>query len=159
MLRACHSRTFLQFEGSMETCGLIRTSIWLSALASAAVIGVAGCGGSSRPQTIPISGLITIDGQPPGEGGKLFFTPTKAADGYALRPASGSFSAQGTYRVMSWAPDDGLVPGHYTVAVSPGDPAKTRVPLKYHQSASSGLELEVPIDGSSIDYNIDVRTN
>jgi hypothetical protein len=142
----------------MENRGLNRN--WLGwSVAAGTIIAIAGCGGSDRPKTIPISGLVTIDGQPPGEGGKLFFTPTEAADGYAKRPASGSFNSAGTYRVMSWAPDDGLVPGHYTVSVMPGDATKTRLPTKYHQSATSGLEVDVPIDGGSIDYNIDVRTN
>jgi hypothetical protein len=142
----------------MGGCKLKRRWRWLGALAALAV-GLSGCWGSDRPKTIPISGVVTIDGQPPGEGGKLFFTPTEVAPGYNRRPASGSFNAQGNYRVMSWEPDDGLVPGHYTVAIAPGDAAKSRVPAKYQQSATSGLELDVPIDGGSIDYNIDVRTN
>ena len=66
----------------------------------------------------------------PGETGKIFFTPTEAAAGYSKRPASGSFNAEGNYRVMSWAPDDGLVPGHYTVSVMPGDQAKTAIPTR-----------------------------
>src|SRR6476659_1636999 len=121
------------------------------------VIALTGCD-SGRPKTIPISGLVLIDGQPPGETGKLFFTSTKAADGYAMRPASGSFNAEGNYRVMSWAPDDGLVPGHYTVSILPNDPSKTRVPAKYRQSNSSGLELDVPVDKRKIQFNAEVRT-
>lgn len=130
----------------------------LAALA-ALVVGLTGCWGNDRPKTIPISGVVTIDGQPPGEGGKLFFTPTEVAPGYNRRPASGSFNAQGNYRVMSWEPDDGLVPGHYTVAIAPGDAVKTRVPAKYQQSATSGLEVDVPVDQRSIEFNIDVRSN
>ena len=101
---------------------------------------------------------MTIDGQQPGEFGKIFFTPTQAADGYAKRPASGSFDLDGSYRVMSWEPDDGLVPGHYTVNVFPADQAKTNVPAKYQQSSTSGLEVDVPLDQSKIDFNIDIRT-
>lgn len=32
-------------------------------------------------------------------------------------PISGSFDQSGVYRVMSWEPDDGLVPGNYTVNI------------------------------------------
>jgi len=99
-----------------------------------------------------------VDGQAPGEIGKLFFTPTKAAEGYATRPASGSFNAEGRYRVMSWAPDDGLVPGHYTVSILPNDPDKTRIPAKYRQSNTSGLELDVPVDERKIEFDAAVRT-
>ena len=70
-----------------------------------AFVALGGCGGSVRPKTIPIDGYVTIDGKAPGESGKLFFTPTEAADGYSKRPASGSYNAEGHYRVISWTPD------------------------------------------------------
>ena len=40
-----------------------------------------------------------------------------------------------------------------------GDLAKTAIPTKYHQSATSGLEVDVPVDQGQIEYNIDVVTN
>ncbi len=121
-----------------------------------AVISLAGCGGSERPKTIPISGRVTIDGEPPGEYAKLFFTPTQAASGYNKRPATGTFTPEGTYRVMSWEPDDGLVPGHYTVNVMPNE--TTKIPPKYQESNTSGLEVDVPVDKGPIEYNIEIRT-
>jgi hypothetical protein len=134
---------------------LLRPCLWFSVVA-AATSSFVGCGSSDRPKTIPINGSVTIDGRPPGETGKMFFTPTRAAEGYSLRPASGSFNAEGHYRVMSWAPDDGLVPGHYTVSVLPNDLGKTSVPTRYHQSSTSGLEVDIPIDQGPIEYNIQV---
>ena len=47
-------------------------------------IGIVGCGESNRPKTIPIAGVLTIDGKEPGESGTLFFIPTKSAEG--IRP-------------------------------------------------------------------------
>ena len=123
-----------------------------------AVAMLVGCADSDRPKTVPISGRVTIDGQPPGEFGKLFFTPTQAAEGYVKRPASGSFDPEGNYRIMSWEPDDGLVPGHYTVNIAPVDMQATKVPQKYHQSDTSGLEVEVSPDQRQVEYNVDIRT-
>jgi hypothetical protein len=123
---------------------------------SVAIVWLAGCGGGDRPKTIPISGRVTIDGQPPGEVGRLHFTPTQAAEGYSKRPAGGAFTADGTYRVMSWEPDDGLVPGHYTVSLMPGDLSKTAIPPKYRESGTSGLEVDVPADEDRIEYNINI---
>jgi hypothetical protein len=120
------------------------------------VFCLAGCGGSGRPKTVPISGKVTINGQAPGEGGKLYFTPTQPAEGYSKRPASGTFTATGEYRVMSWEVDDGLVPGRYTVGVVPIDPNKTAIPTKFQQGATSGLEVDVPMDQSEIEYDINV---
>lgn len=123
-----------------------------------AVVSSVGCGGGERPKTIPISGRVTFNGQPPGEHGRLHFQPTQAASGYSKRPAGGSFTAEGPYRVMSWEPDDGLVPGHYTVSLMPADPNNTKIPPKYREGGSSGLEVDVPVDQSSIEYNIDIVT-
>jgi hypothetical protein len=133
--------------------GCLRT-----AAAAILVVALAGCGGNDRPKTIPIDGHVTIDGKEPGEAGKIFFTPTEPADGYSKRPASGSYGADGHYRVMSWVPDDGLVPGHYTLNVLPADPDKSAVPKKYKMSATSGLELDVPVDKGKINYDIEIRT-
>jgi hypothetical protein len=139
----------------MIETGLFRQRFWFVAVA-AAFIGLSGCGAADRPKTIPIGGRVTIDGKAPGESGKLYFTPTKAAEGYSLRPASGSFNAEGVYRVISWAPDDGLVPAHYTVSVVPSDLNASAIPTRYHQSATSGLEVDVPVDQRKIEFNVEV---
>jgi hypothetical protein len=124
-----------------------------------AVIALGGCG-NDRPKTIPINGLITIDGQPPGEFGKIFFTPTQAAQGYTKRAANGPYNEQGQYRVMTWEPDDGLVPGHYTVNLQPGadNKSKSRIPPKYLTSDTSGLEVDVPVDQDEVEFNVDIKT-
>jgi hypothetical protein len=131
--------------------------LWIGALI-VVLLWCEGCGGNGRPKTIPISGRVTFDGQPPGEFGQIFFTPTQAASGYNKRPASGTFTGEGTYRVMSWEPDDGLVPGHYTVSLMPGDTNATKLPAKYQQGGTSGLEVDVPVDEDQIEFNINVAT-
>jgi hypothetical protein len=131
-------------------------SRWL-ALAALAVVSSAGCGGNDRPKTIPVTGRMTIDGQEPGEFGKLFFNPTQSAEGYSARPASGSFNTDGSYSVMSWEPNDGLVPGHYTVRIVPADAAKTKIANRYLQDAN-GLEVDVTVEQDEVEFNIDVKS-
>jgi hypothetical protein len=121
-------------------------------------IGFVGCSGSDRPKTIPITGRVTVNGQPPGEKGRLHFAPTQAAEGYSKRPAGGAFGVDGVYRVMSWKPDDGLVPGHYRVSFKPGNPNTTKIIQKYQDAGTSGLELDVSPDESSIVYNIELKS-
>jgi hypothetical protein len=122
-------------------------------------MALGGCG-TDRPKTVPITGLITIDGQPPGEFGKLFFTPTQVAEGYSKRPAGGPYNEEGRYRVMTWEPDDGLVPGHYTVNLQPGAlNKKSRIPAKYLSSDTSGLEVDVPVEEDEVEFNVDIKTN
>jgi hypothetical protein len=142
----------LNTEASMSAN---RSYRWIAtSLISLTAIG--GCG-PERPKTIPITGQVTINGNAPGEVGNIYFTPTKTADGYSSRPAKGAFGPDGTYHVMSWAVDDGLVPGHYAVSVIPADPNKTAIPRRYHQNTSSGLEVDVPVDQRRVEYNIELR--
>lgn len=129
------------------------SNLWVAAVVVIAV-GLVGCTRSDRPKTIPITGRVTIDGQPPGEKGRLHFAPTQAAEGYRKRPAGGAFGVDGVYRVMSWEPDDGLVPGHYQVSFKPGDPNTTKIPLKYQSAGTSRLEVDVPVDQDQIEFNI-----
>jgi hypothetical protein len=142
------------FEQSMRIRSLNRR---LTALAAITIVFV-GCYGGDRPKTIPIRGRVTLDGQPPGEVGKLHFTPTEAAEGYVKRPAMGGYDVDGVYTVMSWSPGDGLVPGHYTVNVLPGSLANTRVPTKYHLSGTSGLEVNVSADQDEVEFDIPLLT-
>jgi hypothetical protein len=137
--------------------GYFAQRAWIAVLVCA-MMCLGGCGGSDRPKTIPISGKVMIDGQPPREGGKLYFTATKVAEGYPKRPASGTFTADGKYRVMSWTLDDGLVPGHYAISVIPVDAKKTAIPAKYQQSNTSGLEVDVPVDSHKIEFDAEIRT-
>ena len=141
---------------------MVRRGLGVIVLAACAISQFAllsGCGSSDRPKTIPVTGHVTVNGQAPGEPGKIFFAPTQAAAGYDKRPASGGFTADGAYRVMSWEPDDGLVPGHYSVTVMPGNPSATKIPQKYLQINSSGLEVDVPVDQGPIEYNIELSAN
>jgi hypothetical protein len=132
--------------------------IWIAVLSIAAV-WIAGCGGSERPKTIPFTGRVTINGQAPGESGRVHFQAVQPAEGYTKRPASGAFPPDGNIRVMSWEPDDGLVPGRYTVSLMPGDLNTTKIPPKYQQGNTSGLELDVPLGESKVNFDINVVTN
>ncbi len=130
-------------------------SLWFG-IGALAIVCLGGCGENGRPKTIPVTGRLTIDGHEPGEFGKLFFTPTLVAEGYNKRPASGSFNSDGSFSAMSWAPNDGLVPGHYTIKIMPADLAMTKIPKRYQDSSTSGLEVDVPVDQGKIDHNIDL---
>jgi hypothetical protein len=57
---------------------------------------------------------------------------------------------------MSWVVDDGLVPGHYTVSLSPADPNTSKIHQRYRQSDTSGLEVDVPVDQDQINFDIEL---
>ena len=113
-----------------------------------------GCSGSS--QEARVSGEINLDGTPIGPG-TVVFAPV---DG--IKPATGSIERDGTYTLKT-SRELGLAAGKYKVAVSirempenvkRGDRpplGKLRIPAKYEQSSTSGLEYEVAPGENTID--------
>lgn len=126
-----------------------------------------GCGGGDALPREPVSGTVTLAGEPLPSGSITFMpTDTNAAGTGATAPLT-----NGAYRVPR---ESGLVPGKYRVAISrleeiatksaakaqPGDgdaPAmKERVPAKYN--AQSTLNAEVSKGGKNVfDFSLDAK--
>jgi hypothetical protein len=119
-------------------------------------LAVLGCGSSDG--RLPVTGKITLKGQPIPEGTINFQSP----DGAVM---TGGVIKDSKYEV---AADKGLLPGKYivrisvakpgTVAVEPlpgesGPPAEELVPPEFN--AASTLEFEVK-DGTKNEFNFDV---
>jgi hypothetical protein len=107
---------------------------------------------------------VTLAGGDLPAGGTLWFTPEEAAAGFAMRPGTADFAADGAYRVKTFVPGDGLLPGRYRVRVDcwkvppnmEGKPTQSYLPAKYQNPQTSGLELEVKPDGDPITFDIDI---
>jgi hypothetical protein len=84
-----------------------------------ALLGVVliGCGGRG---TTPVQGVVTLDGTPVA-GATVLFMPD-GQDG--RRPASGFTSSDGTFRLTTYEPDDGALPGKYRVVIQKTEAAK-----------------------------------
>jgi hypothetical protein len=126
-------------------------------------LALPGCG-RDRPKTVPVRGRVTLAGGDLPAGGTLWFTPEEAAAGFALRPGTADFAADGAYLVKTFVPGDGLLPGRYRVRVDcwkvppnmEGKPAQSHLPAKYQNPQTSGLVLEVRPDSAPITYDIDI---
>ena len=133
-----------------------------SALLTLAIVGCS----DGTPQTVPVSGRVTFDGQPPPGPGTVYFLPQQAAEGFPSRPATGDFDQQGFYEAKTFDPGDGLMPGQYTMHVEcwqtppnmEGKPVKSFVPGKYQSAQTSGFEVEITTDMRSKEVNLDVVT-
>jgi hypothetical protein len=79
-------------------------------------VGLAGCGGQGKP--VKVEGVVTLDGKP-FPGATVTFLPA-AGNG---RSASGLSEKDGSFRLTTFKPDDGALPGEYkiTVLFSEGD--------------------------------------
>jgi len=124
---------------------------WLCLLALAALATIAG-GCKRNPRVVPVSGVVYYNDNPLPYG-TIMFQPDKG------QPASGEIQPDGTFKLSSYGPDDGAVPGQHSVSVScyagqrpapekaeqqgDGSLGKLLIPLRYTRLASSGLMAEI----------------
>ena len=133
-------------------------------LACAAVLP-AGCG-SNYPQTVPVSGRVTMDGGAMPGPGRLYFTPAEPAQGFPRHPGTASFESDGHFTVTTFESADGLMPGRYLVAVEcwevapamGGQAPKSYLSPKYQAAKSSGWEVVIEPGSSRRFVEFDVST-
>ena len=134
--------------------GRLPSCVW--ALLSALCVLLAGCDSSKLPTRVPVQGRVTYQGQPL-PAGIVGFTPIDAGLESPNRPAIAEIGRDGFYRVSSFRPGDGLVPGEYRVTVESyvsrprgiedrNAPTVSRIPLRYADVAKSALRFTVPAD-------------
>lgn len=151
------------------------------------VMTLLGCGGpKSTLDTVPVSGLVTLDGAPV-DGAMVVFAPTSGSG----TAASGKTDATGRYKLTTQEPGDGALPGSYLVmisksaaedatagAVKPGmtdeeatkaaaeardktggaEPTvKELLPAMYKDPAKSGLKAEVA-KGGQTEFNFELKS-
>ncbi len=113
------------------------------------LLAAAGCG----PKLYPVRGKVTLaDGQPVTEGMVVFERKGEAKEAVTAR---GEIQADGSYRLSTHRPGDGVPAGTYRVLVAPKfDPnAVDRAPKpppfdpRYAEFGTSGLEFEVKAGG------------
>jgi hypothetical protein len=136
---------------------------WTVAATAGLFIGViSGCSESvERPKTFPIGGKVTYKGQPVPKG-TVTFQPDQGS------PAVGELQSDGSYKLSTFSPGDGALPGHHKVFIiantadptkipgsTPGwTPPKDLVPKKFNSVDTSGLEATVTQDKKEIDFNL-----
>jgi hypothetical protein len=125
------------------------------ALGILCLISVSGCSCSDFESRV--SGRVTLDGNPIGLG-FLVFVP----EGGETNPANGAIQSDGSYELKT-ANTEGLRAGKYKISVTildqpdvpPGERsyivAKSRIPSKYNDITTSGLEFEVAPGSNTID--------
>src|SRR6187431_1317575 len=100
-----------------------------------AAIAAGGCSGTGRPPTYPVSGTVTMKGQP-REGATVVFVP---AEGASHQAATGISDAAGKFKLSTFLADDGAQEGEYHIKVSKFDVKK---PTKEEQAKYISIEEE-----------------
>ncbi|HBO44166.1 MAG TPA: hypothetical protein DD670_09585 [Planctomycetaceae bacterium] len=126
-----------------------------SAILLVLLVVVGGCG-PSRPDTVPISGKITLDGGSWPNEAMLFFGCVEPAEGYPKRTGKAIVAKDGSFKVGTFGNEtDGLMPGKYQVYVMcegvVNGKTVSYVPDKYQIGSQSGMELEVEPGSQAID--------
>ncbi len=71
---------------------------------------IAGCG-PRRPKTVPVTGVVTLDGKPV-QGASVMFSPEGEG-----RPAMGETDQEGKFSLKTFDPGDGAILGKHQVTV------------------------------------------
>jgi len=119
-----------------------------------ALLAPVGCG-QGGPKIVPVSGIVTIDGQPLTYG-HIQVLPT------GWRPASSPIGSDGRFMLTTTVSGDGCPVGTHTVVVLAGESltpeaTKWHAPKKYSDAKLSGLTMTVP--GPLTDAKIDLKWN
>jgi len=125
---------------------------------------ITGCGGGgSAPETVPVTGIVTYQGQPVPKL-SVAFIPDKGM------LATGTTDAEGRFRLTTSNSGDGAMVGSYRVAINfvpeeipemPGFPGSDKqppvspIPAKYGDPATSDLITKVE-KGQKNDFTFDL---
>lgn len=107
-----------------------------------------------RPKTVKAAGMLFLEGKPL-EGAQVVLVGGQGGSGLS--------GADGSFRLSTFPPDEGVVPGAYKVMIvksavpqnpEPGSEesstpqyAKLLVPAKYTDPETSGISVEIPEAG------------
>lgn len=116
-----------------------------------ALFALTGC--ESGPKVVPVSGTVTIDGQPLPYG-HIQVLPT------GWRPASSAIGSDGKFMLTTTVSGDGCVVGTHPVVILAGESlnpetTKWHAPKKYTDPKTSNLT--VTISGPTNDLKVELK--
>ena len=130
-------------------------AVAIATVSAALLFYVTGCSDSQSPGGLPVSGQITLRGQPLDQG-MIQFTSTMPNQG----AFSGAVIQDGVYTIP---PEGGLTAGNYEVRISsgapgtqasepvpgvPGTPLKDRIPAEYNRKTRQKVEIKPGAENS-----------
>lgn len=125
-----------------------------------------GCGPDleGAPDVVPVTGTVTINGEPFAGAGVSFRPDTDKGNESGFMPG-GATDASGKYELMATAGAKGAPPGWYKVVVMPpsappGSDEVVEVPeynQKYQDPEQTDLSFEVPQSAEPVVIDIDLE--
>ena len=128
---------------------------WLLIIAAAMM---AGCGGGD--EALQVTGVVTgANGSPiQCESGSILFQPTGSGEKATGKHATGSVAPDGTFKMMTKVPDDGVQPGQYKVVLQLWKSYRDgtlAVPKKYGDASTTPLEATVDGEHTHFEFKVE----
>lgn len=96
-----------------------------------------------REKTVPVTGLVTFNGEPVAEAA-VVFTPDAAGETAQGQGAFATTDKSGRFQMMTYEPGDGVVPGRYKALVTKVEAGELPPPEEGEYVPPSGIEVIPP---------------
>jgi hypothetical protein len=133
--------------------------LWGNYIAPSAALSIVclvalGCGGNGKPKAYPVTGTVTLNGQPIEGASVSFFTQDELMRAARVPVPKGTTDASGQFHLTTYEKNDGAPAGSYKVAISwmqvtrPSDDPeemveRDRLKGRYADTDKSGLTATV----------------
>jgi hypothetical protein len=116
----------------------LRAGCYLRSVAAIALLfAVAGCGGKYKP--VPVSGTVTLDGQPVKNATVYFYAVGDERDG---RPAYGATNENGEFKLSTMGNNDGALPRKYKVVITQYVPSNPNLKMPDFPDTQEGRDAK-----------------
>lgn len=126
-----------------------------SLLVTLSLYGLCGCSSEESFEVAPVSGLVTIAGQPVSHGTIQFAPIAASTDNKPGKTGTGEIQPDGTFTISTFEEGDGAVIGKVKITAGPSDPAQPwkhtlQTPVEFEVSPSGNqLILDIQPDGTA----------
>lgn len=158
---ACSNGVMSNLQLKNPLSAMQRSSSMARVIVLGSLLVVAGCSQSDdgRMQVYPVTGKVTVGGQPAEGAEVVFYGATPDLKGPGTIPPVGTTDANGEFSLTSYEPDDGAPAGKFQVTVFWPEPIpegadeemfqpKDRLKEKYLDPETSQLSAEIPVGGA-----------
>jgi hypothetical protein len=130
----------------------------------AVLLSAAGCGGSAGPKLVPVSGVVTIDGEPFPKANVAFHPDVSKGNKFPQYIPAGAADESGKYELVTTA-RKGAPEGWYKVVViAPSPPPGAEAPKvgpppfdrKFTELEQTDLSIEVKAGAPPGSYDLDL---
>ena len=119
-----------------------------------ALLTLAGCTGEERPTLVPVTGYVTVDGDPV-TAGSIIFHPGEG-NAYMKDKPSSLLQLDGSFTMKTFPFGEGVSPGPYKVTLAPELANRVGQP-EYADPKTTPWSIDVPETGVS-EHDFVVKT-